>query len=174
VSFRPRKSGRKLRFRPSQLRWIPPAAVLTCSAALLALPFAGGSGMVGAVLGGGTATNLANSGNDYEQFYVTQPELASASWLGTQIREGELVYADRYGQLPLVSQTGISDGLMLDITPQTLDRNAWVYASTTNVVERRARADLGNHNVIYVFPARFLNDYYDLVFTDGSSEVYHG
>jgi hypothetical protein len=141
---------------------------------VLTLTFVGNSGLGGAVLGGGTATNLANSGGDFQQFYVTPPELASAGWLGRQVRSGQLVYADRYGQLPLVSQTGFSNGLLLDVTPQTLDRHAWVYASRTNVVDGVARADYLGHSVTYVFPRRFLDANYDLVYTDGTSEVYHG
>jgi uncharacterized membrane protein/glycosyltransferase involved in cell wall biosynthesis len=157
-----------------KLRRLPAPAVVTAGAALLTLTFVGGSGLGGAVLGGGTATNLASSGDDYQEFYVTPPELSSASWLGGQVRPGQLVYADRYGQLPLVSQTGLSNGLLLDVTPQTLDQHAWVYASRTNVVDGVARADYGEHTVTYVFPRRFLQANYNLVFNDGSSKVYHG
>jgi hypothetical protein len=125
------------------------------------------------VLGGGTATNLANSGEDFDQFYVTAPELAAAAWLGTQARPGQLVYADEYGQLPLVSVTGIGAGLLLDVTPETLSSHAWVYASRTNVVDGRAHASYDGHSVSYVFPSRFLNANYDLVYANGSSEVYY-
>ena len=149
------------------------AAAVTAGAALIAVIFVPSSGLAGAVLGGGTATNLANSGDDYEQFYVTAPELASATWLGTQLRSGQLVYTDEYGQLPLVSMTGISTGLLLDVTPQTLDQHAWVYATPTNVVDGQAHASFDGHSTSYVFPSRFLNANYNLVYTNGSSEVYH-
>ncbi len=149
------------------------ACAVTFAAALVAVIFATGNGLVGAVVGGGTATNLANTGEDYEQFYVTAPELAAAAWLGTQAAPGQLVYADEYGQLPLVSVTGIRSGLLLDITPQTLSSDAWVYASSTNVTDGRARASYDGHSVSYVFPSGFLNANYDLVYTDGTSEVYH-
>jgi hypothetical protein len=149
------------------------ALVLASAVALLVVIFINSSGLVGAVLGGGTATNLANSGTDFEQFDMTSPELASASWLGAKVPRGQLVYADRYGQLPLIAVTGMSSGLMLDLTPQTLDRNAWVYASRTNVIDGRARAYYSNHSITYAFPSRFLDANYNLVYTNGSSEVYH-
>jgi uncharacterized membrane protein len=149
------------------------AAAVTAAAALLAVIFTVGSGLVGAVLGGGTATNLANSGEDAEQFYVTAPELAAAAWLGAQARPGQLVYADEYGQLPLVSVTGIASGLLLDVTPETLSSHAWVYASRTNVVDGQAHAAYDGHSVSYAFPSAFLNANYDLVYTSGSSEVYY-
>ncbi len=155
------------------LRKLQRACAVAGAAALVAVIFATGNGLVGAVVGGGTATNLANSGEDYEQFYVTSPELAAAAWLGTQAAPGQLVYADEYGQLPLVSMTGISSGLLLDVTPQTLNNQAWVYASSTNVIDGRARASYDGHSVSYVFPSGFLNANYDLVYTNGTSEVYH-
>jgi uncharacterized membrane protein len=142
-------------------------------AASLAVMFMFSSSLAGAVLGGGTATNLANSGEDHERFAMTAPELAAALWLGAAVQPGQLVYADRYAQLPLIAVTGISRGLMLDVTPMTLDRHAWVYASTTNVVDRRGRAQFNGDDVVYVFPSRFLHDHYNLVYTDGSSEVFH-
>jgi GT2 family glycosyltransferase len=158
----------------ARYRRVAAGGVAAAAGAVLFLAFAGGSGLGGAVLGGGTATNLANSGDDFQQFYVTPPELTAASWLGRQARPGELVYADRYAQLPLIAQTGLSNGLLGDVTPQTLDRHAWVYASRTNIVDGVARADYGDHSVTYAFPKRFLDANYNLVYTDGSSEVFHG
>jgi uncharacterized membrane protein len=152
-------------------RWLPAASAAIGAA--LAVMFIGGSGLAGAALGGGTATNLANSGEDYERFYMTTPELAAAQWVGAVVPPGQLVYADRYAQLPLIAMTGISRGLMLDVTPMTLDQHAWVYASTTNVVDGRGRAQFNGDDVVYVFPSRFLRDNYNLVYTDGSSEVFH-
>lgn len=152
-------------------RWLP--AVSAAVGAALAVMFMSGSGVAGAVLGGGTATNLASSGEDYERFYMTTPELAAARWVGAVVPPGQLVYADRYAQLPLIAMTGIGRGLMLDVTPMTLDQHAWVYASTTNVVEGRGRAQFNGDDVVYVYPSRFLHENYNLVYTDGSSEVFH-
>jgi uncharacterized membrane protein len=152
-------------------RWLPAASAAI--GASLAVMFISGSGLAGAALGGGTATNLASSGEDYERFYMTTPELAAAQWVGAVVPPGQLVYADRYAQLPLIAMTGIGRGLMLDVTPLTLDRHAWVYASTTNVVDGRGRAQFNGDDVVYVFPSRFLRDNYNLVYTDGSSEVFH-
>jgi uncharacterized membrane protein len=149
------------------------AGVLAVAAACLTVMFTSTSGLTGAVFGGGTATNLANSGEDYERFYMTAPELASARWLGKAVRPGQLVYADRYAQLPLVAMTGITRGLFNAVTPATIDQHAWVYASRSNVIGKRARAFYKGHTVTYVFPAAFLDANFDLVYTDGSSEVFH-
>jgi hypothetical protein len=149
------------------------ARFLVLVTACLAIVLVNTSYLVGAVLGGGTPANLTNSGAAFEDFYTTAPEFAAAEWLGKSVRPGQLVYADEYGQLPLVEVTGIQHGLTLDLTPMTLDQHAWVYASRTNVVDGRAFAYFNDHSATYVFPAGFLRANYDLVYTDGSSEVFH-
>ena len=156
-------------------RWrgSPRASVVAAVAVALVVLVAEMSGLVGAVLGGGTTANLANGGEDYERFVMTPAELASASWLGQMTRPGQLVYADRYGQLPLTAMTGTHHALLNDITPQTLDQHAWVYASSTNIVDGRARALFNDQLATYVFPRAFLDDNYNTVFTDGASEVFH-
>ena len=147
--------------------------ILASVAISLAVLFATNSGLASTVLGGGTATNLANSGEDFERYQMTNAELASALWLGEHASRNQLIYADRYAQLPLVAMIGVPHALVPDITPMTLDRNAWVYASTTNVSDGRARALFGGRLVIYRFPLAFLKAKYDTVYTDGSSEVFH-
>ena len=155
-------------------RWKPrlSLAVSVAAVGLIVAIFAESNGLVAAILGGGTASNLANTGYDYEQFYVTPEELASAAWLGGQVRPGELVYTDEYGQLPLVTVTGISSGLLLDVTPETISNHAWVYASRTNVIYGQTRTSFNGHSVSYAYPTNFLNSNYNLVYTNSSSKVY--
>jgi uncharacterized membrane protein len=147
--------------------------VLAVSAACLAIFITNTNGLANAALGSETAVNLANSGEDYERFYMTTPELASASWLGKEVWPGQLVYADRYAQLPLVAMTGISRGVIDDVTPLTINQHAWVYASSSNIVDERSRALYRNAMTTYVFPSSFLDANFDIVYTDGSSEVFH-
>ena len=155
-------------------RWSDVVRVLAIAS--LSSLFISSSGLLGVVLGGGVAANLANNGEDYERFYMTSPELASAQWLGPRIRNGQLVYADRYAQLPLVAVTGIdgySPNLVGDITPLTLNRHAWIYASQTNIADMRVQAFFANHTVTYVFPYQFIDSNYNLVYSNGYSEVFN-
>jgi uncharacterized membrane protein len=149
------------------------ALVVIAAAAVLTVTFATGSGLVNAIMGGATDTNLANRGEDFERYYVTAPELASASWLGQQVQPGQLIYADRYASLRLTAMTGRVWGVLPDVTPATLDHHAWIYASRTNTVDRRARSDFDNKAVVYAFPIGFLEANFNTVYTDGSSEVFH-
>jgi uncharacterized membrane protein len=131
------------------------------------------SGLAGVALGGGTGVNLTNSGEAFNRFYVTGPELAAAGWLGKAARPRQLVYADRYAQLRLYAMTGSTLDLIGDVTPQTLNQHAWVYADRTNVLGHSAEALFNNSAVMYMFPAGFLDANYNLVYTNGSSEVFH-
>jgi hypothetical protein len=132
----------------------------------------GTSGLAGAAVGGGVPGNLSARGEDHERFYVVEPELAAARWLGAARPPEALLYADRYGQLRIISQLGPSAGLLLDVTPRTLDRDAWVYASATNTVAGRARGVSGGRSSTYAFPRPFLAGRYDLVYANGSAEVF--
>ena len=82
------------------------ASILAIAAASLTVIFICASGLAdvavgGGTLNGGTPLNLANSGEDFNRYYVTASELASARWLGEAAQPGQFVYADRYAQLRL-------------------------------------------------------------------------
>ena len=143
------------------------SAILICTSGL------GDVALGGRVAVGATNINLASSGEAFNRFYVTASELASARWLGQAAQPGQLVYADRYAQLRLFAMTGSTLNLISDVTPQTLNRHAWVYADRTNVLDHSAEALFNNSAVTYIFPAGFLDANYDLVYTNGSSEVFH-
>jgi uncharacterized membrane protein len=148
------------------------AIVLAATAAAVAVILFNTSSLAGAVFGGGTATNLANSGADYDQFAMTTPELAAARWLATAARPGELIYADRYAQLRMITVVGNRSAMLSDVTPLTLDQGAWVYADRTNVVERTGLAYFNGQSAAFAFPFGFLDANFDLVYSNGTSQVF--
>ncbi len=153
-----------------QLRRIP---IYPLAAGALAVVLINTTYLVGAVLGGATSVNISSSGAAYEYFYVTPPEMASAQWLGSMVGPGQLAYSDEYSQVPLAAATDIQHGIFADLTPETLNQHAWIYADRANVVNGRAFALYNNQIATYVFPSDFLGSHYDLVYTNGSSEVFH-
>jgi uncharacterized membrane protein len=155
--------------RLGRVGWVGVAAMTAGAAILLST----NSGLVGATLGTGAPVNLADHGQDYEQFYVTAPELASARWVGTVEPANDLLYADDYGQLRIFSQLGQHLRLLTDITPQTIDQHAWIYASATNIVDGRASSSNSGYSATYQFPALFLAENFNTVYSNGSSEVFH-
>jgi hypothetical protein len=146
---------------------------LVASVAVASILAANASGLAGKAFGGGTDTNLANSGTDYGEFDMSAPELAAASWLARHTRPGQLIYADRYASLRLLAIMGNRPGMLSDITPLTLNGQAWIYARRTNTAERSAVSYFDDQYAFYAFPFGFLNANYDRVYTNGTSEVYY-
>jgi uncharacterized membrane protein len=133
------------------------------------------SSLTATVFGGSApAINLASSGEDYERYFTTVQETASAQWLVKQAQPGQLIYADRYAALRLYDENASVLGMINDVTPMTIDQHAWVYGSSVNIVDDRARQSFDNHLVIYKFPINFLNANFSVVYTNGASEVFHG
>lgn len=136
----------------------------------ITLMFANQTGVADLALGGGTSLNLSAGGEDFERFYMTPAELAAAKW-STKASAHDILYADRYGQLRIYATSGRT--VLTAVMPRTLDQHAWVYATRTNVRLHRARAEIGSVSGIYEWPSAFLNRYFDVVFDNGDSEVYH-
>jgi uncharacterized membrane protein len=140
-------------------------------AVALGVVFFNTSGLRQAALGTDRPANLADRGEDVERFVVSSSELASASWLGQAAPKRDVVYADRYGQLRYLAATGRTNGLLLHVTPRTLDRRGWIYASRTNVVDGRVRGQVGSDFALYRWP-RFVEDHWNVVYSNRTSKVY--
>ena len=146
---------------------VPAAVVLLLSFPIM---LAYDSTLTAVLTGGGTLLNLSGNGEDFQRQYMTPAELSGAAW-ATDKSHKRLLYADPYGQLRLNAASG---AIALNVvTPETINRRAWVYGTHTNVVLGTARGQAGNDKAIYAWPNRFLNAEFDTVFTDGDSKVYH-
>jgi uncharacterized membrane protein len=156
----------------TKYKWTRPWILVICSASL-GLALLGSTGITGLFFGGGPASNLADNYEDYENFVVYGPDLASAGWLLKEAPASALIYADRYGDLRLVTQTGERSGLFGDVTPETTDQHAWVYATRTNIVDSITESDTGAYTGVYEFPKLFLDSNFNVVYTNGTSEVFH-
>jgi glycosyltransferase involved in cell wall biosynthesis len=138
----------------------------------LGLLFLNTSGLRGTFAGGGTLTNLATKGEDFERYFVAQPELAAARWLNAAATPGAIISTDRYGQLRITGATGRTHGVLPNVTPASLDRGAWIYADSANFTGLRARGLEGSRYATYAWPAGFIDDYWNLVYSNGTAAVY--
>jgi uncharacterized membrane protein len=154
------------------LRWMRPW-ILIASSASLSVFIIGSSGFSGAFLGGGTDSNLANSYTDYQRFVATTQDLAAGAWVLREARPDQIIEADRYGELRLVTMAGQRPGIVGDITPETTDQHAWVYATGANIIDNVVQSETGNYAASYAFPKLFLESNFNVVYTDGTSEVFH-
>jgi uncharacterized membrane protein len=147
--------------------------ILAVCAASLAVYLIGTTGFSAEFLGGGTAANLANNYTDYQRFVVNTPDLAAGAWVLKEAPAGQLIQTDRYGELRLVTMAGERSGILGDITPETTDQHSWVYATRDNVVDNVVQSETGNDAANYAFPKSFLDANFNLVYTNGTSEVFH-
>jgi uncharacterized membrane protein len=141
----------------------------TTSAALLLLVFIN-SGLADLTFGG-RPDMFTNGGEAYQRYYFTDADIATAGWVVRHQRPGQTVYADIYGGLQMWEFAHIA-GLVTTVVPSVIEPGAYVYASSTNVVEGTTRSAIGTEYATYRFPASFLDQVKDLVFTTGTTEVF--
>ena len=140
---------------------------------LLLVAFVGNSGLDAPVTGGNPPLILYNKGQDYAAFYPNAQEKVTAQWLAAAVPPQRVIYADYFGQLQLDQFTSLRTAAFNDVTPRTIDRHAWIFASTTNVVDHLTWGATSSGLVNFVFPAQFLDQYFNVVYSTGSTEVFH-
>ena len=156
----------------TRLRGTRPWILIACSGSL-GVFLVGTTGFSDAFLGGGTAANLANSYTDYQRFVANAQDLAAGAWVLREALPKQVIETDTYGGLRLVTMDGQRPGILDDITPETTDQHAWVYATRANIIDNVVQSETGNYAASYAFPKLFLQSNFNLVYTNGTSEVFH-
>ncbi len=119
----------------------------------------------------GDLIQLGDFGATYEQHYVHEAEIKSVQWLSKNYNSRNLVYADRLTSLKLLSFGRIKD-VKNDILPSTLDKNAYVYLSYTNV-NKNMESNVYKGSIInYSFPMKFINENKNLIYNNSGSKVF--
>ncbi|MFC5061723.1 hypothetical protein [Actinomycetospora atypica] len=135
--------------------------------------FALNSSLLGSFSGAGRI-NLAGGGEDFQRFYTYRAEVTAARWLGDQAASRrQVVYADRYGTLRFLLGTGRQVGVFPELVPKVIDKSAWIYATSANTREGEVRSQTAGQMASYGFPSAFLDRHFDVVYTNGTSTVYH-
>ena len=153
--------------------WSAGSVLFVLFAMALLVSFVVNSGLKSPLVGGGRTLDLYNSGEDYSRLYVTQPEAATAKWLAASVPRERVIYADDYATLRLDQFTGMRRGIFAALTPRTIDQFAWVYASRSNTVVHRTWGDTSSGPIDIAFPSAFLDNYFNTVYSTGTTEVFH-
>jgi uncharacterized membrane protein len=140
---------------------------------MLVIAFVGNSGLAVPVVGGDPPLIFSNKGEDHAAFYPDTQEKTTAVWLAHAVPPGRVIYADYYAQLRLDQFTDLRSGVFIDVTPRTIDQQAWVFASTANVVGQRSWGLTSSGVLDITFPSRFLQQYFDVVYSTGATEIFH-
>ena len=140
---------------------------------LLLVAFVGNTHLTAPVTGANPPLILYNNGQDYAGFYPSTQEKATAQWLAAVVPPQRVIYADYFAELRLDQFSNLRNAVFNDVTPRTLDQHAWIFASTTNVVDHLTWGSTNSGIVDFVFPAPFVDTYFNVVYSTGSTEVLH-
>jgi uncharacterized membrane protein len=161
-------------FSPFGRRWSLRIAGVACVAI-----FASTIGLMPQALGGYPAQlNLNNSGVYYDIYYSHPQDVAAASWLA---HEPHLLSAGVQTPLgtsntnifPFTPTSEVSNGLPVsDIYPALIKRFSWVLLNYSIVHTGLAPLSDDGLTLSYRYPMQLLRDHKDLVYNDGSDEIF--
>jgi uncharacterized membrane protein len=129
------------------------------------------NGFVYQIIGGTPVLLLNNFGAEYDQFYITQPEINSAKWLENNGDNNRILYADQVACLRLTS-FGHTMKCDYNILPSTIDKSSYVYLSNTNLQEGKVYKNYGTDFLTYTTPIEFLNNNKNLIYNSKGSEIF--
>jgi uncharacterized membrane protein len=132
------------------------------------------TGLSTLVVGGQPPGSLSPNDLNVENFAVSTPEFATATWLRNNVKSPNIVQADPHGQLVLLSQLGSYD-LVDEIVPSEVDKGAFIYLSQANLVDGITEADADNarFSTAYHSTIQFFDQHFYVVYSTGSTRVYH-
>lgn len=151
--------------RARWLAWVPMAAL-----AVMLVTTIGESNQI---VGGPTEVTTSNSGFNYQMFVVQPQEIAAARWMVSTAGDKAVYYSDDVGMLRIWDATNYAELPHTWLTPGALDQGAWVYATQYNVEGGIAFGAIDGRSVAYRFPAAFLSNNYNRVYTSPGAAVYH-
>lgn len=132
------------------------------------------TGLSALFVGGQAPGSLSAGDLNVEEFAVSTPEFATATWLRENATSGNVVQSDLYGNLVLLSVPGSYDELN-QIVPPEVNQGAYIYLSTVNLAEliSQAQTDNGVYRGIYRTNIQFFNRNFNVVYSTGATRVYH-
>jgi len=130
-------------------------------------------GFFGYFIGGEPSSAiLNNSGSNYDLDFTPDTEVYSIKWLSTNYNKSNLVYVDKASERKVIAYGGITKGTKLDILPTTVDKDAYVYLSYSNYVDKIVYELFQGKDITYSLPDQFLNDNKNLIYSNGGSVIY--
>jgi len=130
------------------------------------------SGLATQIVGGIPFANLNNTGQDFNNFYIRNTDIAAGQWLVNNNPSDKPVYVDSYSMLHLNTVYTAAHGQLNAVTPETISQEGFVYADYTNAVLGIATTAVNNKQYNYQFPTAFLQQHKNLVYTNRYAEVY--
>jgi uncharacterized membrane protein len=139
--------------------------------------FVSSTSAVGHALGGYTPQlHLNNAGTYYDIYFLHRGEITAIDWLAARMQgDGNTkvqseIQSDRYAltKLRAISDLNIKD----DIAPGLVRKNSYIFLSYANIHKNQATITYNSDLVTYDYPKGFLQNNKNLVYSNGSAEIY--
>jgi len=131
------------------------------------------SGFTIQLVGGEPRRNLSNFGEEHDRFYSYESEVKSLEWLSKYYNQKDEIYLDEFAILKAYSFSRINEKNVLKyILPSIIDKNAYVYSSYTNKINKTTRVIYKSNFLEYNFPTEFLNDNKNKIYNNRGSEIF--
>ena len=128
------------------------------------------SGLINQYLGGVPYLNLNNYGDGYNKYYTLTSEIDAARWLERN-RDAVEIYADEIASLNLSAYANLVD-IRYDVFPSTITKSSYIYLSNINVNSAISFVSYNIDFITYKTPIEFISDNKNLIYNNGSSQIY--
>jgi uncharacterized membrane protein len=135
------------------------------------LIFCSFNGSLDQLTGGQARITLDQPPSTLDAPYIYDGEVASAQWLAVNRTYTDPLQADIIARMPMQA-FGNMDVNNIDIFPQTIEQNSYVYLIRANIVQGEAFYEYENNLFTYNYPIAFLNTHKNLIYNDADSRIY--
>ena len=132
-------------------------------------------------LSGGSDISMTfnNRGSDYQNYYVSNTDIAASQWLVSQWQgdqEKKLVYADQVGstRLRLVAPLSLSSDVKLDLLPSTFVKGSYLFLDSTNISTLQTVRVYGSQNLRISIALNYFDNHLNRVYSTSDTAVYTG
>lgn len=118
---------------------------------------------------------LNNSGRYYDNLLIKEPEFSAVDWLGGATQNDVngvkiKIQTDLYSRKRLATMSSLE--AYNEIYPGAVRIDSYVFLSQATVLKQRATLVYGGDQITYTYPVRFLDVNKDLIYNNGTAEVY--
>lgn len=113
---------------------------------------------------------LNNEGVYYDAYYIHSSEVKAANWLTTNRNKNYPIQADWFAGVKLFTLVHL--GSSNDILPQLIRRDSYMFLDYSNDVNNKWMVFFKGNIFAYTFPISFLNQNKDLIYNNGTTEIF--
>jgi uncharacterized membrane protein len=115
---------------------------------------------------------LANSGDDYDRYYISKADMLSTEWIGREKGRFTPIHTDSYTRFKLRALTTEDLHITDELTPISIVEQSYVLLSSSNVRNNTAFKNFNNRLIKFIIPTEFINVNKNVVYSNSKSVVF--